>query len=158
MTTPQRIEILDRKRCLDLLASCSVGRIVYTIKALPAIHPINYVFDGHDIVVRTASDSTLAEADRSHVVAFEIDHVDPQSRSGWNVVVLGQARAATAPADIARLDRLGLHSWVLKDGEGTYVRIPATMVTGRLVHPPDGVPAAPAPEQADGPAIQPLQD
>ena len=42
---------LGREDSLALLASAPVGRIVFTRGALPAIHPVNFVVDGDDVVI-----------------------------------------------------------------------------------------------------------
>ena len=55
---------------LALLASAPVGRIVFTRGALPAIHPVNFVVDGDDVVITTSEDSALLSAVAESIVAF----------------------------------------------------------------------------------------
>ena len=85
----EHFEVLDEAECYRLLASESVGRVVYTDGALPAITPVNYALDGEHIVFRTASGSRLAHGVIDAVVAFEVDRVDTSSCTGWSVVVTG---------------------------------------------------------------------
>ncbi|MEU8385537.1 pyridoxamine 5'-phosphate oxidase family protein, partial [Streptosporangium sp. NPDC048865] len=47
------LQILSRQECLTLLASTSIGRIVFTDRALPAVQPVGFVLDGEDIVIGT---------------------------------------------------------------------------------------------------------
>lgn len=108
----------------------TVGRIVYTVDAMPAITPVNYVVDGESILIRTASTNKLAAAGRNEIVAFEADRIDPQRRAGWSVVITGRASEITDPTDLARVGALPLRSWVL-DGTGRYIRIHTDLVTGR---------------------------
>lgn len=95
---------LSLTECHDLLASHSVGRVAVTTAAGPAIIPVNYVFarDDNAVVFRTEPDSTPAAAE-GEVVAFEVDRLDEELRVGWSVVVAGQARRVTDPAEVERL-------------------------------------------------------
>lgn len=125
-----RVEELDRAECLRLLRKSSLGRLVFTINALPAVQPVNYVLDDESIVIRTESTSKLAAAGRRDIVAFEVDDIDDVLGTGWSVAVTGQARAITEPGEIERVSKLPLHSWAL-DERGRYVRISCELVTGR---------------------------
>jgi uncharacterized protein len=111
------------------MASVPVGRIVFTVRALPAIRPVNFILDGGDVVIRTSATSRLAQTVRGAVVAFEADVIDPASRSGWSVTVTGRAAEILDPGEVERLDAL-LQSWALGD-QDCFVRIPAELVSGR---------------------------
>ena len=100
------LEILDRDECLRLLSRVPIGRIVFTHQALPAVQPVNFVFDGTDIVIKTSSASRLATAATGTIVAFEIDEIDADAQSGWSVVAVGPARHVTAAEEVRGLDRL----------------------------------------------------
>src|SRR5690348_12639752 len=91
LSTPEHVKILDAAACYELLATDSVGRVVFTDKGLPAVLPVNYVLQGHRIVFRTAAGSRLAAAVTGQVVAFEVDQLDRESRIGWSVVATGSA-------------------------------------------------------------------
>ncbi|GAA3303044.1 pyridoxamine 5'-phosphate oxidase family protein [Dactylosporangium vinaceum] len=86
---------LGRRRCLELLASVPLGRVVFTDRALPAIRPVNHLLDGETIVIRSGLGHGLASAATAHgalVVAYEADQIDATARTGWSVVVTGSAR------------------------------------------------------------------
>lgn len=52
---------LDRQWCLCLLARASVGRVVHTRHALPAVLPVHFSLDANSaVVLRTAADSSSA--------------------------------------------------------------------------------------------------
>ena len=128
-----RLMPISPDECIQLLASHSIGRVVYTDNALPAITPVTYALDGHHIVFRTSEDSRLAAATRDAVVAFEVDDIDRSLHSGWSVVVTGVAADATGSA-LVRASQLNLVPWV--DGERHhYVRITPGVITGRRVAP-----------------------
>ncbi|MDC0765394.1 pyridoxamine 5'-phosphate oxidase family protein [Streptomyces sp. HD] len=122
---------LCRQECLRLLATASVGRIVHTRQALPAVLPVNFCLDTDTaVVLRTAADSELARAIDGVVVAFEADEVDAVAHAGWSVVVTGRATVVTDPAEFGRLARTGPRSWVASPVE-VFVRIEPELVTGR---------------------------
>ncbi|MFC4563742.1 pyridoxamine 5'-phosphate oxidase family protein [Nocardiopsis mangrovi] len=128
------LEILDRPECLRLLAKASLGRVVFTDRALPAVLPVGYTVHGTDIVIRTSPRSVLARATRDSVVAFEADDFDAAHGTGWSVAVLGTGRAVTDPAEEAELAALPLPDWA-HGARPHFIRIEATMVSGRRLRP-----------------------
>ncbi|MFE7235397.1 pyridoxamine 5'-phosphate oxidase family protein [Streptomyces sp. NPDC002405] len=122
---------MDRQECLRLMAEVPVGRVVYTRQALPAVLPVNFALAADaSVLLRTSAGSDLVRAVDGVVVAFEADAFDAQSRSGWSVVVTGRATVVTDPVEHARLMRTGPRSWMPIE-EDVFIRIEATMVTGR---------------------------
>lgn len=121
---------LDRDEALALLASVSLGRIVFTRDALPAIRPVNHaVVDGH-LVVRTHEGAALAAATDGPgtVVAYEADSIDPDTHLGWSVVVTGFARLVSDPDQLARYQKL-VAPWISRTMEHA-VLIQLDMVNG----------------------------
>ncbi|MET7768331.1 pyridoxamine 5'-phosphate oxidase family protein [Nocardia sp. NPDC005366] len=127
---------LSRTEALRLLARTSVGRVVFTRNALPAIRPVNHLVepDG-SVIVRTRLAAPLTTAVRGNsgvVVAYEADEIDLDRRTGWSVVVTGVARPVTDPDLIAKYERL-LRPWVDQVMD-TVISIEPTIVSGiRLV-------------------------
>jgi nitroimidazol reductase NimA-like FMN-containing flavoprotein (pyridoxamine 5'-phosphate oxidase superfamily) len=104
----QALELTDAE-CWPLLESVSVGRVVFTQRAMPAIRPVNHIIDGRTIVIKThlGAAITARASDGRHepqgsVVCYEADELDPVRRTGWSVIVTGLARLVTDPADAAR--------------------------------------------------------
>ncbi|MFB9682382.1 pyridoxamine 5'-phosphate oxidase family protein [Streptosporangium vulgare] len=124
------LQILSRQECLALLASASIGRIVFTDRALPAVQPVNFVLDGQDIVIRTGIGSKLAAATSGAIVAFEADDFDPTTHTGWSVTAIGPARAAHEPHEIQHLSTLPLHTWA-PGSRDHYILVRAEHITGR---------------------------
>jgi hypothetical protein len=122
-TPPSRtLEEVGRAEAMKLLGSVTLGRVVFTSAALPAIRPVNHIVDDGEIVIRTrrlASITTAWAADADGqighepglVVAYEADLLDPEVRLGWSVVVTGMAVPITDPERLARIDE-ELHPWV----------------------------------------------
>lgn len=82
---------LDRAECLWLLGTVMVGRLIFTVNALPAVRVMNFLLDGDVIVLRTAADTTAARKAAGSIVTFEADDVDEETCSGWSVTVTGRA-------------------------------------------------------------------
>jgi nitroimidazol reductase NimA-like FMN-containing flavoprotein (pyridoxamine 5'-phosphate oxidase superfamily) len=83
---------LSPTECRLRLESAQIGRLVFTDCALPVVQPAYFLLDGGDIVIRSGGGPKLgAVAARGDVLAFEVDHIDPESRCGWSVLVVGHA-------------------------------------------------------------------
>ncbi len=114
------------------MASVPVGRVIYTRRALPAVELVNFALDQGDIVLRTDRSGKLAAAARGAVVAFEADWLDPRQHAGWSVTAIGPSREVTDPAEIARLQQIGLSSWAPGAREH-FIRISPVMLNGRYL-------------------------
>ena len=125
---------LTRSDCIRLLAGGCVGRLGFVHEGAPEVLPVNYVLDGDAVVFATNTGMKLWDTTRGPVV-FEVDQVEPATRSGWSVVVHGLAQEVTPadlPALVERLAALRLRPWV--DGDRPHlVRIAPASITGRRV-------------------------
>ena len=137
------LEELDDVECHRLLERAVIGRLAYTEGALPAIQPVHFTMHRGRVLIPTSTGSKVAAAGRGAIVAFEVDDFDVDSRTGWNVTVVGQAQVVSAPADVAALDRLGVAAWAPADVR-CYIAVDTTVVRGRrIVALPSAVGAAP---------------
>ncbi|MFB9366231.1 pyridoxamine 5'-phosphate oxidase family protein [Kitasatospora albolonga] len=116
---------LDEAECLRLLDTAAVGRVVYTVGALPAVLPTRYRLGGGGVLLRAAAGSDLVRAISGSLVAFEAGEVRQSDGSGWTVTVLGRAEVTDGPApdDLAPA----------RQHEQVTVLIHAELVTGRLL-------------------------
>ena len=119
----------------QLLAGVSLGRIVFTQHAMPAIRPVNHLGDDQAIIIRShlgAAIAAHAGAQDGVVVCYEADDLDPVRHTGWSVIATGMARMVRDPAAITRYQQL-LEPWVA--GQMDYViAIRPQIITGiRLV-------------------------
>jgi uncharacterized protein len=121
---------LDRWECLRLLATGSIGRVVFTEFALPAAQPVSYLLDEEEVVFRTHSGSKMAAASRHHVVAFQVDEIDVDSRSGWTVLGVGEAYEVVEPTRRAELAERMPAPWVAGHDQHV-ISIPLQRLTGR---------------------------
>jgi nitroimidazol reductase NimA-like FMN-containing flavoprotein (pyridoxamine 5'-phosphate oxidase superfamily) len=137
------MEVLDEAECRLLLSRAVIGRLAFTEDALPAIQPVHFTMHDGRVVIPTRVGSKVAAASKGAVVAFEVDEFDEQTRTGWNVTVVGPSQVVSAPAEVAALDRLGAVAWASSD-ESCYITIETTLVRGRrIVALPELTPTAP---------------
>jgi nitroimidazol reductase NimA-like FMN-containing flavoprotein (pyridoxamine 5'-phosphate oxidase superfamily) len=136
MTGARVLRELSREEALELLGSVSLGRVVFTDQALPAIRPVNHLLDGERVIIRSHSGAAIiSAAQRGVVVAYEADSIDPDKREGWSVVVTGVATLVRDPAAAARY-RQQLRPWVDRPMEQV-IAISSDIVTGfELVRAP----------------------
>ncbi|MGW0750507.1 pyridoxamine 5'-phosphate oxidase family protein [Streptomyces sp. NPDC002587] len=139
---------LDRAEALRLVATVSLGRIVFTQHALPAVRPVNHLVEGGDIIVRIHDDGALASLVAPAgvpglVVAYEADAIDHDTHLGWSVVVTGYAYRLADAGEVARYAAL-LRPWVDHPMTGA-LRIRPDLVTGFRLEAAPGrlVPTAP---------------
>lgn len=98
---PSRIIELSSQECLDLLEEEGVGRVAFTDSSGPAVVPVNYILEDDTVVFRTASGNWLDKALTTSIVgadvriAFQADHIDPGTRTGWSVLIRGAAHHFT---------------------------------------------------------------
>jgi hypothetical protein len=85
---PSRLEVIPYDECLQLLAATEVGRLGVIWEGEPFIVPMNYLWDGAAVVVRTDPGTKLRAAPGT-VVVFEIDRFDRSADEGWSVIVRG---------------------------------------------------------------------
>lgn len=123
------LENLTSQQCQEHLAFGGVGRIVLSTGSGPVAFPVNFVFSGGSVILRT-SDAMVSKV--SGVVAFEVDHIDEATSGGWSVLVRGHARAIEDPEEVAVIKHLGNESWA----GGTrlnVISIEPFEITGRVI-------------------------
>jgi hypothetical protein len=128
-----RLQPLTRGECLELLSRCSLGRVAFTERALPAIRPVNYALVGHQLVLRTQADGLGRRLD-GQVVAFEVDEIDGEHDTGWSVVVTGTARLLHSPGELMRQGTAPPVT-LAGDGHDARVCIVPGEITGRRIRP-----------------------
>lgn len=127
------LEMLTFDECLRLLAAAPVGRVSFHADGEVVILPVNHAVDGQDVVFRTARGSKLSAAEGQDLVAFEVDAFDPQTRTGWSVLVTGRAEMVDETAEIERLSRFDLQPWATAVERPFWIRIRPTAVSGRQI-------------------------
>jgi hypothetical protein len=127
----RRLAELTRPESLRLLDQVLIGRIVYTVRALPVVAPVRHLVDDGTVVVRTHVGADCAGA----VVAYHADRIEDDGRTGWSVTVTGVARRVLDPAELVGYEQR-LAPLVGAPSVET-IRIYPEIVTGyRLVNDP----------------------
>jgi nitroimidazol reductase NimA-like FMN-containing flavoprotein (pyridoxamine 5'-phosphate oxidase superfamily) len=131
-------ETLTHRECMDLLKTAQVGRLAVVVGHYPEVFPVNYRLDDSVVVFGTQVGTKLAAA-HHHNVGFEVDWLDPHTRTGWSVLVLGMAEDVEGhrvDTLMRRTQAVGASPWVGGDHLHLVRIIPAS-VTGRWLRARD---------------------
>jgi uncharacterized protein len=136
------MQTIPTDECYRLLATHEIGRIGINAEHYPLILPVNYALDGTTVVIRTGAGIILRTA--PHVnVTFEVDEIDQRTRSGWSVLVRGQAEEVGAEHRdqiIAATRATGVEPWAPGD-RGHWLRLIPHDISGRRIVPGELPPA-----------------
>lgn len=86
-----RLVDLAEDECWQLLRSRPVGRLAWMGSAGVTVIPMNYTVEDGAVWLRTAAYGAAAQECHERDVAFEVDEIDPETRSGWSVLVRGRS-------------------------------------------------------------------
>ncbi len=121
--------LLDRQQCLALLRTASLGRVIFTHRAMPAVRPVRFTVVDDGVVFAVPAGSPLYAGARDAVVAFEADDLAADLGAGWYVSLLGRATESGA------VD-LGATACpcpgAVRAGH-RYLRVPAETITGHRI-------------------------
>ena len=127
---------LPEARCRELLAAQHEGRVAWNAPDGPQLLPVSYGMHNGEVAFRTSPYGVLSMLRGPTLVAFEIDHIDPEAGTGWSVLVRGRAQAVTRSFDLATL-------WSSDDvvpwATGTrnlFIQISERSISGREVKAP----------------------
>jgi hypothetical protein len=88
---------LTEDECRGLLGERHLARLALVDADGPVILPVNSTLDGGAVVFRTDPGSKLDAATAGATVAVEVDADDERDRTGWSVMVRGQAAEVSDP-------------------------------------------------------------
>src|ERR1700729_713229 len=135
-STPGAPEVLSEAESLVLVSSAGFGRLAYSGRYGLTVMPVNYKLHEGSILFRTAHNSPTDEDLRTgmpgaeYQVAFEVDHIDTDTREGWSVLIQGDAHHVDTEAERASVLAAGLESWAGGEREH-FLRIFPIRITGR---------------------------
>jgi nitroimidazol reductase NimA-like FMN-containing flavoprotein (pyridoxamine 5'-phosphate oxidase superfamily) len=129
----RRFDAIGPRQCLELIASQHVGRVAWQAADLPQILPVTYTMHDGSAYFRTSPHGILAELARPTSVAFEVEELDQQTRSGWCIVLHGLASAVSEPDGVADLWATdSLVPWA-SENRTLFIRIRPERVSGRVL-------------------------
>ena len=123
------LRVMGIDECLERVASVPVGRLAFLLDGDITVLPVAHTLDGVDICFRTAGDSKIQAAVDHDRVTYEVDEFDAARRTGWSVVVQGNAVVADDDDARALQDGSGRH-WVPDEGL-VWIRVRTQSITGR---------------------------
>jgi nitroimidazol reductase NimA-like FMN-containing flavoprotein (pyridoxamine 5'-phosphate oxidase superfamily) len=123
---------LSEAECKQLLAQHTAGRVGFMVGDGPQILPVTYQYRTGSVIFRTSPYGPLAGLARRTSVAFEIDGIDEQNKSGWSVLVLGFAEAMAHDYLLTSAWETGPVPWA--DGvRNLFIEIKPRKISGRSV-------------------------
>jgi len=135
--TQRVIEELSEAECFELIKNGGVGRFVFQETQGPAAVPVNFGVAGEQIVFRVEQRSHLRDM-LEGPVAFEVDYTEPESDSGWSVLIRGSGEEVDMEHVPELLHQMGTafpHPWA-EGVHNVWVAITARKVTGRKLTVP----------------------
>jgi len=128
MTKPRQADLTPGE-CWNLLSGTSLGRVVFSMRALPAIRPVNHLIEEHTIIIRSHLGSAITgHTSVGAVVCYEADEIDCVRHTGWSVTATGTARLVTDPAAVSRYEQ-ALKPWIAGPTDQVIAITPG-MITG----------------------------
>ena len=139
MTSPQdekpstgNFAELSETDCKELLAQHTAGRVGFMAPEGPQILPVTYQYRNGSVIFRTSPYGPLAGLIRRTSVAFEIDSIDEQDKSGWSVLLLGFAEAMAHDYLLTTAWETGPVPWA--DGvRNLFIEITPRKISGRSI-------------------------
>ena len=123
---------LSEAECKQLLAQHAAGRIGFMAGDGPQILPVTYQYRNDSVIFRTSPFGALAGLVRRTSVAFEIDGIDEQNKSGWSALVQGFAEAMAHDYLLTTAWETGPVPWA--DGvRNLFIEIKPRKISGRSV-------------------------
>lgn len=135
-----KFDVMSRLECYQMLATTVVGRIGVIVEEYPLIIPVNYATDGDAVVLRTAPGTVVAHADGAKVT-FQVDGFDSAEKSGWSVLLRGQAAVLTVEDSNELIERTR-ETHVLPWAPGQrhlWMRINPDSISGRRITPSENL-------------------
>ena len=144
---------LTSAACLRLLPTVEVGRVGFTVRALPRILPVPFTVHGDEVIIGSLHGSTAVNPKPGDVVAFEAESYDPTKLEGWCAGVVGPCRVLTDPDEIAAIHVMAIAPWIPGQA-GDYFGITMGLIYGRTLtrrcHSRDDPSCAGEPQEAPG--------
>ncbi len=122
--------VLPAPECRRLLALVAkgggVGRLGIATDQAPVVIPVNFTLREGQVLARVGA-GFFSRTAAGHLVAFEVDQVDPETGVAWSVLVRGLATLIESPTEV---ELAAAHPLVPEPGDMVMVIRP-DILTGR---------------------------
>ena len=125
---------LSEEECLELLSTCSAGRLAWTQDDDIELMPVTHHVVGHSLVMRIAPNTPMARIGVGQRIAFEVDELDEATHTGWDVVARGTVQSVNSYPDEAAVVAAGAPKLTWASGvRRNVMTISITSLSGRAV-------------------------
>lgn len=125
---------LSEEECLELLSTCSAGRLAWTQDDDIELMPVTHHVVGHSLVMRIAPNTPMARIGVGQRIAFEVDELDEATHTGWDVVAQGRVQSVNSYPDDATVVAAGAPKLTWAPGvRRNVMTISITSLSGRAV-------------------------
>ncbi|MCX6395785.1 MAG: pyridoxamine 5'-phosphate oxidase family protein [Propionibacteriales bacterium] len=125
------LHTLSEAQCRGLLTDASTGRVAVVAPDGPHIVPVNFALVDESLVFRTSPFTLLASYAEVGTIAFEVDHTDATTRTGWSVVARGRATVVRDSAELAHIRRVWEPMPWAAGERNLHLRLKYTELSGR---------------------------
>lgn len=132
-TDHRGLHVLNLEECLELLRNTPVGRVGFVHDGEVVILPVNHIVQGTQVLFRTTWGAKLQSAADEAGIAYQVDHHDVTTRTGWSVLVQGSAEVVYGTEECQLLDTLAPEPWLHLGEDAFWVRILAVQISGREI-------------------------
>ena len=129
------LEELTPQACHDLVARHQVGRLALATPDGLRIYPVSYVLRDDAVVFRTTPYGEIAHHAPDAQVAFSVDDLDVDLRSGWHVLLVGTCRRIEDPEEVRAIREVSDPEPWAQAQRTMYFRLTYDEATGRRVVP-----------------------
>lgn len=123
---------LDEAACRRLLTTVEIGRLGFTVRALPRILPVPFTVRGDEVITGSLHGSAAVSPRPGEIVAFEAESYDSTVREGWCAGVVGPCRVLTDPDEVAAIHVMAIAPWIPSQA-GDYFAITMGLIYGRTL-------------------------
>jgi nitroimidazol reductase NimA-like FMN-containing flavoprotein (pyridoxamine 5'-phosphate oxidase superfamily) len=132
-TDRRGLRVMDLEECLARLRSLTVGRVAFTANGDLTILPVTYLLDGLGVSFLTTYGSKLQVAVDGGRMAFEVDEADPETKTGWSVLLQGSATIVDDAPRVRDLDARLPGPWAPAETPLSWVHLRPDSVSGREI-------------------------
>ena len=127
------VDELDEETCWRLVTREAFGRVAFIHDFELWILPVNIAVVAGRVVFRTTDVGMLRAAGDNSMVAFESDHTDRVTQTGWSVLVRGRLRDVTDTPAAGAWHELTVRPWA-PGRRDRRMLIEPSAISGRIIH------------------------